>query len=55
MLKQLPAKDITLDIMVVTRLLSDRESQGLADFYTQYQLDPLATEARERLVRMFCI
>ena len=32
--------------MVVTKLLTERQANGLADFNAQYQYDPVATRAR---------
>ncbi|XP_033110246.1 arachidonate 5-lipoxygenase-like isoform X2 [Anneissia japonica] len=44
-LKSLPDKEQTLDIMVVTKLLSDRGTNSLADFEVNYQFDPIGMKA----------
>ena len=44
----LPSKDTTLSIMVVTKILSDRGTNGLGDFEVQYLYEPEALEAVER-------
>ncbi|XP_077978009.1 allene oxide synthase-lipoxygenase protein-like [Glandiceps talaboti] len=44
-LSQLPNKQTTLDIMVVTRLLSDRGTNALTDFEIQYQYDKIGVQA----------
>lgn len=44
----LPGKDTTLSIMVVTKILSDRGTNGLGDFEVQYLYEPEALEAIER-------
>jgi len=47
-LNTLPSKDTTLSIMVVTKLLSERGTNGLGDFEIQYQYEPHAVQAVER-------
>ncbi|XP_071505993.1 allene oxide synthase-lipoxygenase protein-like [Diadema antillarum] len=39
-LSQLPSKDMTVSVMLVTQLLSDRGTNGLGDFEVQYIYDP---------------
>lgn len=39
---------MTLSIMVVTKILSDRGTNGLGDFEVQYQYEPHAVEAVKR-------
>eukprot|EP00058_Branchiostoma_floridae_P009673 XP_002595161.1 hypothetical protein BRAFLDRAFT_118621 [Branchiostoma floridae] len=41
----LPDKSHTLDIMVVTKILSDRGTQPLGDFERQYMYDPIGVKA----------
>ena len=36
---------MTLSIMVVTKLLSDRGTNALGDFEVQYQFDPVGLKA----------
>jgi len=48
---QLPSKDTTLSIMVVTKILSDRGTNGLGDFEVQYLYEPEAIAAVERFRR----
>ena len=45
---QLPNKDTTLDIMVVTKILSDRGTNCLGDFEVQYMHDPIGIKAVQR-------
>lgn len=45
---RIPNKDMTLSIMVVTKILSDRGTNGLGDFEVQYQYEPHAVAAVER-------
>ena len=47
-INQLPHKDMTLSIMVVTKILSDRGTNALGDFEIQYQYEPKAVQAVER-------
>ena len=46
--KQLPNRETTLSIMVVTKILSDRGTNGLGDFEVQYQYRPKAVAAVEK-------
>ncbi|XP_044181127.1 polyunsaturated fatty acid lipoxygenase ALOX15B-like isoform X3 [Acropora millepora] len=41
----LPPKNISMDILVIAKLLSERHSNGLADFHAWYQHDPIAKKA----------
>ena len=45
---QLPRKDTTLSIMVVTKILSDRGTNSLGNFEVQYMHDPIGITAIER-------
>ncbi|XP_048579793.1 polyunsaturated fatty acid 5-lipoxygenase isoform X2 [Nematostella vectensis] len=47
----IPLKDMTLDIMLVTKILSDRGTNPLGDFEVQYQYDPIGTKAVENFRR----
>ena len=47
---QLPSKDTTLSIMVVTKILSDRGTNSLGNFEVQYMHDPIGITAVERYV-----
>ncbi|OQV25732.1 Allene oxide synthase-lipoxygenase protein [Hypsibius exemplaris] len=42
---QLPTKATTLDIMVITRLLSSRDTNSLGDFEVQYLYDTVSVQA----------
>ena len=44
----LPTKNICLDIIVISKLLSERHTNGLADFHAMYQHDPVAKKAISR-------
>lgn len=44
---RLPNKEITLDIMVITKLLSTRATKSLGDFESQYMYDPVCTKAAQ--------
>lgn len=46
----LPAKNISLDIIVINKLLSERHTNGLADFHAMYQHDPVAKKAISRFL-----
>ncbi|XP_055346121.1 allene oxide synthase-lipoxygenase protein-like [Paramacrobiotus metropolitanus] len=48
-LLQLPPKSVTLDTMVVTRLLSSKGTNSLGDFEVQYLYDPISVEAAKKL------
>lgn len=48
-LDYLPVKDMTLDIMIVTKILSDRGTNALGDFEVQYLYDPIGIKARDNL------
>lgn len=43
----LPDKRMTLDIMVITKLLSGRGTNSLGDFEMQYLYDPVGIKAAE--------
>lgn len=43
----LPDKRMTLDIMVITKLLSSRGTNSLGDFEMQYLYDPVGVRAAE--------
>lgn len=45
----LPVKDMTLDIIIVTKILSDRGTNALGDFEVQYMYDPRGTKPCEKL------
>ncbi|GAB6033440.1 hypothetical protein CHUAL_013326 [Chamberlinius hualienensis] len=53
---RLPNKDITLDTMVITKLLSSKGTKSLGDFEVQYLFDPVSLQAakefREELARL---
>ncbi|KAI8492300.1 Arachidonate 5-lipoxygenase [Branchiostoma belcheri] len=42
---QLPDKSKTLEMMVITRMLSDRSTNGLGSFEVEYMYDPVGTQA----------
>ncbi|XP_070566146.1 polyunsaturated fatty acid 5-lipoxygenase-like [Ptychodera flava] len=44
-LDQLPNKEQTLDVMLVTMILSDRGTNALTDFEVKYQYDPIGENA----------
>lgn len=46
----LPTKHVTMETIVYNKMLSERESSGLADSRAQYQYDAISLPARERLV-----
>ncbi|XP_022083391.1 allene oxide synthase-lipoxygenase protein-like isoform X2 [Acanthaster planci] len=52
----LPHKEMTLSVMVVTKILSDRGTNSLGDFEIQYLYDPIGTKAvkafKEDLLRI---
>ena len=39
---------MTLDIMIVTKILSDRGTNALGDFEVQYLYDPIGVKARNK-------
>ena len=47
-LHMLPSKQVTLDIMLVTKILSDRGTKSLGDFEVTYQFDPISQMALKR-------
>ncbi|XP_071947656.1 allene oxide synthase-lipoxygenase protein-like [Antedon mediterranea] len=47
-LEALPDKQATLDVMEVTKLLSEKGTNGLGDFEVDYQFDPISTEAVQK-------
>ncbi|KAL9962848.1 hypothetical protein ACROYT_G031994 [Oculina patagonica] len=49
-LECLPAKNTCLDIIVINKLLSERHTNGLADFHAMYQHDPIAKKAISRFL-----
>ena len=51
----LPNKRMTLDIMVITKLLSSRGTNSLGDFEMQYLYDPVGVKAAEEWVLTPCI
>ncbi len=48
MIDALPMKHTALEIIAVNKLLSERETSGLADTKSQYQFDPVALAAKHR-------
>ncbi|XP_067141775.1 allene oxide synthase-lipoxygenase protein-like [Centruroides vittatus] len=44
-LNQIPNKEITLDVMIITKLLSSKGTNSLGDFEIQYLYDPVSVEA----------
>ncbi|XP_023237606.1 allene oxide synthase-lipoxygenase protein-like [Centruroides sculpturatus] len=46
-LNQIPNKEITLDVMVITKLLSSKGTNSLGDFEIQYLYDPVSVKAAE--------
>lgn len=46
----LPPKHVTMEIIVITKLLSERDTSGLADSKAQYLYDPISKPARERFL-----
>ncbi|OQV17101.1 Allene oxide synthase-lipoxygenase protein [Hypsibius exemplaris] len=48
-LHQLPSKGVTLDTMVVTRLLSSKGTNSLGQFEVQYLYDPVSVSAAKQL------
>ena len=46
----LPDKKMTLDIIVITKLLSKRGTNSLGDFEMQYMCDPVGVQAANVLV-----
>ncbi|XP_067141773.1 allene oxide synthase-lipoxygenase protein-like [Centruroides vittatus] len=48
-LNHLPDKSVTLDIIIITRLLSMKGTNSLGDFEVQYLYDPVSIEAVEEL------
>lgn len=46
-------KDMTLDIILVTKILSDRGTNALGDFEVQYMYDPRGTKPVEKYVFVF--
>ena len=49
----LPMKHTTAEIIVVNKLLSERETSGLADTKSQFQHDPVSVAAKHRYVRTY--
>ena len=43
----LPNKEVTLDTMIVTKLISMKATKTLGDWEFQYQYDPPALEAEQ--------
>lgn len=46
----LPSKNTTMEILIINKLLSERDSSGLADSRAQYQFDPISLPARQRFL-----
>lgn len=49
----LPTKHSTMEIIIINKILSERDSSGLADSRAQYQFDPVSLPARERCLIIF--
>lgn len=47
MLETLPPKDWTIRAMVMSRILSKRDTKPLGDFEVQYMYDPIGKKAIE--------
>ena len=54
-LRTLPDKETTLDIMTVTKILSDRGTKSLGDFEVQYVFEPEAKKIVHEYVSNFYI
>lgn len=48
-LAHIPSKQITLDSMVITKLLSSKGTKSLGDFEVQYLYDPVSLQAAQEL------
>lgn len=46
-LSHLPNKQITLDSMVITKLLSSKGTKSIGDFEVQYLFDPISVKAAD--------
>ena len=44
----LPVKDMTFDIITLTKILSDRDTNALGYFEVQYMFDPRGTKPVEK-------
>ena len=47
----LPDKEITLDMMLITKLLAKKATQSLGDFEVQYLYDPVGVRAAEEFCK----
>ena len=47
-MSKIPVKDMTLNIMVVTKILSDKGTNSLGDFEIPYMFDPAGLKALEK-------
>ena len=46
-LRYLPTKDLCLQSVIYAKLMTDRKTNGLADFNAKFQYDPIAVNSRE--------
>lgn len=46
----LPTKHVTMEIVILNKILSERESSGIADSRAQFQYDSISLPARERFL-----
>ena len=46
-LRHLPTKDLCLQSVIYAKLMTDRKTNGLADFNAKFQYDPIALNSRE--------
>ena len=53
MLRYLPTKDLCLQSVIYAKLMTDRKTNGLADFNTKFQHDPIALNSSELYVFNF--
>ena len=51
----LPMKHTTVEIIVVNKLVSERETSGLADTKSQFQHDPISVAAKHRYACLFFV
>lgn len=49
----LPSKQVTLDSMIITKLLSSKGTNSLGDFEVQYMYEPFAVNAAHEWVLLF--
>ena len=52
-LRYLPTKDLCLQSVIYAKLMTDRKTNGLADFNTKFQHDPIALNSSELYVFRF--